>query len=343
MFAEHVPGDDILAVAQRIIMCVPFWRPLLGSKVCPFSDPAPGWMKRTDASVGRGKRPPAVAAAPTEAELIQTVQDFSDVLELSRDDFPGFVTHVHDEKHWIKMQTLKDDCSPIHLMKATARMPCSPRAFMQFLELDVRSQWDEYLHSAHVVAQVPGHPHTFFKYMRFRAPVPFLSHRDFELVACEKELPDGTMLLKSISTPRGMLVPPKERDGVVRGVVFLSGFVVKPVARGHERLSIPASSSAAQRSSSESCRECEATYIALIHPMGLIPSALVNVLIGKQTSGLIELQRFMSAHPHLGYSSTSQGAGAPLTPESETSANPPPAKAALRATRPSQEGLLAKL
>jgi hypothetical protein len=38
-------------------------------------------------------------------------------------------------------------------------------------------------------------------------------------------------------------------------------------------------------------------YIALVQPMGRIPPLLVNLVIGKQTSGLKYLQKFIAKHP----------------------------------------------
>ena len=42
---------------------------------------------------------------------------------------------------------------------------------------------------------------------------------------------------------------------------------------------------------------CKVIYIALVQPMGRIPTMLVNLVVGKQTSGLKLLQRFIARHP----------------------------------------------
>ena len=43
--------------------------------------------------------------------------------------------------------------SPIHMMKANVRMPCTPKAFLRYLEMDVRCLWDDLF----LVGQVGRH------------------------------------------------------------------------------------------------------------------------------------------------------------------------------------------
>jgi hypothetical protein len=120
------------------------------------------------------------------------------------------------------------------------------------------------------------------KHIAFLSPIPLIMDRDFELVVAEQVLPSGTAVLKAFSTPRGYIKPPV--PGYVRGVVSISGFVAEPLRYVDPTLRREVNGS-------------RVTYIALVHPMGLIPPFLVNVVVGKQTSALSQLQEFIARNP----------------------------------------------
>lgn len=236
--------------------------------------------------------------------------DFSDIWDLAIS--PGrhneFRLSSTDDANQITMHTKAVASSPIHLMKACAVMPCAPRAFLRYLDMDVRSLWDEHFLEGVVlsdtiatvpltaVAAVPNSSHTTeaaaadavtqvhvqMKHVAFASPIPLLLHRDFELVIGETLRPDGVAILKAFSPPVESVVP--ARPEYVRGLVSISGFVAVPHRYFEARLG-------------RKVDGCRVTYIALVHPMGLIPSFLVNTVIGKQTSALKHLQDFIAKNP----------------------------------------------
>ena len=200
-------------------------------------------------------------------------------------------------------------------------MPCSADAFLRFLDFDVRSMWDEHFIEGQVIhqfskedvaqlqqvkckSQLPTTardssssssgtdskeqkwtaPVTLhLKHVGFLSPVPLLTDRDFELVVAESyDDQTGIAILKALSPPIGSTFPSTGK--YVRGVISLSGFIVKPVRYVDPVLR-------------KDINGCNVTYIALVHPMGLIPAALVNIVVGKQTAGLLQLQAFMRQNP----------------------------------------------
>lgn len=248
----------------------------------------------------------------------------------------GFQCVHEDPVHRIQMFTKLLDVSPIQMMKATAVMPCTPAQFLRYLDLDVRRLWDAVFIEGTIVGELPkvqspstsasastssagpqpaagatstsvtgaaapSPPSTGqssssssssssgvrsrkiqLKHIAFRSPIPILLNRDFELVVCEQVHHDGSAILKAISPPRiGTFLP--QRREYVRGVVNTSGFVAEPFVYKDEK-----------GNTVQGSRIC---YIALVHPMGLVPTFFVNAVIGKQTNGLLQLLRFMQQHP----------------------------------------------
>lgn len=259
----------------------------------------------------------AVAAAlPADDEaLAQLALDFSDVTALAGSS-EGFKLVSRDSVNGIDMFTRPVASSPVHMMRASVVMPCRAEHFLRYLELDMRAHWDEHFISGQVLRDVTPHAlrpknnnndssnsvsrnsnndssgnsdtatrgdfvKVSMKHIAFLSPIPLLQNRDFELVVAER-VANGVATLKAISPPVGH-VRPRAR-GFVRGVIPLSGFVAVPFrfwdpVRGAE------------------CDGCRVTYVALVHPMGLVPPMLVNAVVGKQTSGLVQLQAFVRNHP----------------------------------------------
>ena len=267
------------------------------------------------------------------ASVCHRTLQFDDVIKLARDNAPGFRLVTHDTKNNIKMYTAPVEASPIHMMKASVTMPCSPSAFLRYLDFDVRSMWDEHFIEGQVIHQfskddvtvlrkaqtnntdevlaggssLSGSPSSIsssssssswsapitlqLKHVGFLSPVPLLTDRDFELIVAESfDERTGVAILKALSPPIGAIYPTTAAKGgggsgkYVRGLISLSGFVVSPVRYVDPVLR-------------RDIDGCSVTYIALVHPMGLIPPALVNIVVGKQTAGLLQLQAFMRQHP----------------------------------------------
>jgi hypothetical protein len=319
-----------------------------------------------EAAQASGLSPSALAS---DLAFIRAVTDFSDIMRLAKTD-QGFRPAASDKARNIFMYTMPVTISPVHMMKATATMPCTPREFLQWLELENRPVWDDHfitgsilgetpsflkamelaypprrstaagndavtpqgaqvsatggaatpavskksldvkslsnvdelasktrppsqgpavssqgtsvadvdtvsnagseLHGAHL-SSLNGRPSVWLKHMAWKSPVPLLvQRRDFEFIAAEHTLPDGTAVLKAMSPQIGRVRSPVH--GFVRGVIEVSGFVAEPVGKN----------------------QCRVTYVALVDPMGLVPPPVVNAVVGKQTSTLAQLQHAMS-------------------------------------------------
>jgi hypothetical protein len=221
---------------------------------------------------------PSPSQAAARKRLVAQVSDMTDVLRLAAPAHRGFTVASRDDKHDITMATMAVEGYPIHMMKATAAMPCSPAEFMTFLDIDVRPKWDEHFRAGRLLERV--NDAVYFKHLLFAAPVPLLNSRDFEVCVSEVMMPDGTAVLKAVSSSADALFLPTPARRVTRGEIKLSGFVIRPV---------PAAPGSAKVT-------CVVTYIALIHPMGAIPAVLVNMLVGKQTKALRNLQSYIATH-----------------------------------------------
>ncbi len=259
------------------------------------------------------------------ADVCRRALEFDDVIALAHSNAPGFRLVTHDVANSIQMYTAPVEASPIHMMKASVTMPCAPAAFLRYLDFDVRSLWDEHFIEGAVLEKFSSDdiallqrretktalqqqqtsatavskegsssgavqtawtaPVTLqLKHVGFLSPVPLLTDRDFELVVAESyDERRNIAVLKALSLPIGAIYPVKSSK-YVRGLITLSGFIVSPVKYVDPVMDKEISG-------------CSVTYIALVHPMGLIPAALVNIVVGKQTAGLLQLQTFMRRNP----------------------------------------------
>jgi len=234
---------------------------------------------------------------------IAKATDVGDIISLADPTAPGFRLAKIDEVHGITMHVREVPSSPIHLMRASVSMPCTPREFLRYLDLDLRLLWDEYflegslrrsldvndiaktVSSISTLQRASSYVSIQFKHVGFRSPVPLLSNRDFEFVIVESvDEATATATLKAVSASVTGTVYPANDERYIRGRIDLSGFVAKPCTY------VDTVSGATRPG-------CQVTYIALVNPMGLIPPFVVNVVIGKQASGLVGLQRFIRDHP----------------------------------------------
>jgi hypothetical protein len=275
--------------------------------------------------------PPSSAAAhqhtsitPQQEQWITKACSFQDVIDLARSR-EGFRLASSDDKHQIRMFTKVVPESPIQLMKASTVMPCTPRDFLRYLDMDVRSLWDEHFVEGVVVRELTreappqqqqqqqhdirnvgstssatastsaasscvcrsggGKVKVQLKHIGFLSPIPFLQNRDFELVIAERYCPECKVaVLKAFSPPAVGAVVPLRPSEYVRGIVGISGFLAEPLRYREPRF---------QHAEVDGCR---VTYVALVHPMGLIPPFLVNQVVGKQTSAMVLLQDFIASN-----------------------------------------------
>ncbi|CAJ1989229.1 hypothetical protein conserved [Leishmania donovani] len=178
---------------------------------------------------------------------------------------------------------------------------------------------------------LPGQRRVAIHYLETRSPVPFVQDRDFEIVVAEEVRSDDTAYVKAFSTPLGYHMPlGPHQSRYVRAVVLLSGMVARPLdaARVEEVLppvllrhhqaatqhggievagiatkkpstSTTVSGDAAARAANVAVphRYCVVEYVGLVHPMGLLPAVLVNMIISAQLNAMRKMQAFITQHP----------------------------------------------
>ncbi|KEG06135.1 hypothetical protein DQ04_15731000 [Trypanosoma grayi] len=131
--------------------------------------------------------------------------------------------------------------------------------------------------------------------MAIRSPIPLVQNRDFEMVVAEEVRNDGTAWVKAFSTPLGYIEPlDPQQPKYVRALMLFSGILAQPITgeEGHAR--------------------CRLSYVALVHPMGLLPSFVVNMVLSAQMNALRKLQRFILEHPLATLAApTAEGSGSP--------------------------------
>ncbi|KAH9597256.1 START domain [Trypanosoma melophagium] len=244
-------------------------------------------------------------------DLYRKAVDFTDVerILLATAEESGFRCITQDTTCDITLYSRPVENCPVHLMRAEAFLPCPPTQVLAYLDVPTRREWDDHIAELRslrtlqrprslvkesnsdmkdVVGETehrlrvlqPGQRRVALHYMAIRSPIPLVQNRDFELVVSEEVRRDGTAWVKAFSTPLGYIEPldPKQSK-YVRGLMLFSGVLAKPMinAEGQEK--------------------CRLSYVALVHPMGLIPSVLVNMVLGAQLSALRKLQKFISLHP----------------------------------------------
>ncbi|GET88995.1 hypothetical protein, conserved [Leishmania tarentolae] len=178
---------------------------------------------------------------------------------------------------------------------------------------------------------LPGQRRVAIHYLETRSPVPFVQDRDFEIVVAEEVRSDDTAYMKAFSTPLGYHMPLGPRQTrYVRAVVLLSGMVARPLDAATVEEVLPPvllrhRQAAAQQISKElagiakknpsasttvpgdtaSCaagaaalrQYCVVEYVGLVHPMGLLPGVLVNMIISAQLNAMRKMQAFIALHP----------------------------------------------
>ncbi|CAG9574621.1 conserved hypothetical protein [Leishmania major strain Friedlin] len=178
---------------------------------------------------------------------------------------------------------------------------------------------------------LPGQRRVAIHYLETRSPVPFVQDRDFEIVVAEEVRPDDTAYVKAFSTPLGYHMPlGPHQSRYVRAVVVLSGMVARPLdaarveevlppvllrhhraAAQHGNIQVAGIATKKPSASATVCgdaaaraacvaaphRYCVVEYVGLVHPMGLLPAVLVNMIISAQLNAMRKMQAFIMQHP----------------------------------------------
>ncbi|RNF26129.1 uncharacterized protein Tco025E_01612 [Trypanosoma conorhini] len=263
-------------------------------------------------------RPPLVPEPPSgsaphkrrvpdnDDDLYREAVNFADVerLLLAGAGETGFKLIAQDAACGISLHSRPVEECPMHLMRAEVGLPCRPAEVLAYLNVSTRRRWDRHIAELSAVRTLPrpgrdavdaavvdvdsvtelqllpGQRRVALYYMAVRTPIPLVQNRDFELVVAEEVRRDGTVWVKAFSTPLGYVEPLDPRQSVyVRALMLFSGILARPVPN------------------SKGNTECHVSYVALVHPMGLIPSVVVNLVLGAQLSALRRLQRFIRRHP----------------------------------------------
>lgn len=177
----------------------------------------------------------------------------------------------------------------------------------------------------------PGQRRVALHHLGIRSPVPFVQDRDFELVVAEEIRPDGVAYMKAFSTPMGYVVPlDPAQTRYVRAALYLSGVIAHPLdlhgrtvaernailpqslrggtaASASSPVALGGGEGGAARSKKGrqavlggpgAPREyCVIDYFGLVHPMGLVPPMLVNMIISAQITTLKKLQQYVLENP----------------------------------------------
>ncbi|CCW62581.1 unnamed protein product [Phytomonas sp. EM1] len=152
----------------------------------------------------------------------------------------------------------------------------------------------------------PGQHRVAVHYMEVKSPIPLMQDRDLELLVCEAVTQNGCAVVKAFSTPMGKVVPmDPTQTRYVRAVVLLSGIVAQPLPLGQVDIatSLPPSLRVVAKRDLEDGNSgarkeyCVIEYLGLVHPMGLIPPVITNMVISAQVGVLEGLQRHIAEHP----------------------------------------------
>ncbi|KAG5503493.1 hypothetical protein JKF63_05632 [Porcisia hertigi] len=181
--------------------------------------------------------------------------------------------------------------------------------------------------SAAAFQYLPGQRRVAIHYLETRTPVPLVQDRDFEIVTAEEVRCDGTAYMKAFSTPLGYHMPlDPHQSRYVRAVVLFSGMIARPIdaasledvlppvlLRRHRAASQPrtmsgddvqkrrlhVSTTVSDDAAVDTAprQYCVMEYVGLVHPMGLLPAVLVNMVISAQLNAIRKLQGFIMQHP----------------------------------------------
>lgn len=242
---------------------------------------------------------------------------------------------AEDAHTGVRLYSTPVEHCPIHLMRATAIMPCAPRTILQYMENEVRPKWDRSIDQSRILRELrpppaaaemqtmtaalrttprpstappaepfafrPGQRRVALHYLGVRSPVFLVQDRDLELVVAEEVREDGSVFMKAFSPPMGYarpLDPAQQR--YVRAVLLLSGVIARPVQRSATQPDCLADGRRlppSLRTGPPAAAYCRVEYMGLLDPMGLLPPVLVNMVISAQVGTLKRLQQYICKHP----------------------------------------------
>ncbi|CAD2219835.1 hypothetical protein ADEAN_000734800 [Angomonas deanei] len=215
---------------------------------------------------------------------------------------------------------------PIHMMRAVAIMPCASEDVLSYMDGERRVKWDTLIEQSRVIRElhpdrdgeersselrtarqppppsagaVPfsfqrGQRRVALHYLGVRSPVAFVQRRDLEMVVAEEVRQDGTAYMKAFSAPLGYAMPlDPEQSRYVRAVLFLSAVVARPVQPSATDATVLVDGRPIPPRLRGARSLCAVEYLGLLHPMGMIPPVIVNMVITAQVDTLRRLQLHM--------------------------------------------------
>ncbi|ESL08010.1 hypothetical protein TRSC58_04295 [Trypanosoma rangeli SC58] len=263
-------------------------------------------QRLSDSKLPLGSAPHKRRVPDNDGDLYREAVNFADVerLLLVGALETGFKPIAQDAACGISLHSRPVEECPVQLMRAEVGLPCRPAEVLAYLNVSTRRRWDRHIAELRAVRILPrpsgisgdadiadvdsveelqlkpGQRRVALYYMAVRTPIPLVQNRDFEMVVAEEVRRDGTVWVKAFSTPLGYVEPLDPcQSNYVRALMLFSGILARPVPN------------------SKGVMECHVSYVALVHPMGLIPSAVVNFVLSAQLNALKGLQRFILQHP----------------------------------------------
>lgn len=214
---------------------------------------------------------PELPSPQTPEDYVSLIKErtnlFKSLLEAQDWNDIGFFDAAHtDVKVWDKV--IAD--SNVHLVRSSARMPCSPERLLKNLycaDVAELKRWDPDLNSTTVVEQMGEKGELQVIYQTYNAPFP-VTNRSFLCVRGVEREENGTIWLVALGINRKDF---PEVPGFVRGAVILAGWKITPIEGEVEA--------------------CFQDRIVQLDPKGLIPLMIVNLFKKKAGESLVTQRR----------------------------------------------------
>uniref|UniRef100_A0A7S4U807 START domain-containing protein n=1 Tax=Paramoeba aestuarina TaxID=180227 RepID=A0A7S4U807_9EUKA len=208
---------------------------------------------------------------PQYKEWLKIGADLCDQLEkdILQDEGDGWVFLADTDG--VVSHRKENEGSNILTFKGCTVIPSTAEIIRLFLiQMDQRKYWDptfvegNFEYEAEVTARLVTNVYS--------APWP-VSYRDFVCIASEALREDG-LFLAGIHSIEHDEFP--DRDGFVRGIIYSSGFVIKPIEGTPDGLP-----------------QCRVWYTGTVDTAGWIPVAVANVVNSNQPQNLASLRKLV--------------------------------------------------
>jgi hypothetical protein len=207
---------------------------------------------------------------PQYAEWVKIAGDLTDQLEkdILQDEGDGWV--LLGDSDGVVSHKKENEGSNILTFKGCTIIPSTAEIIRLFLiQMDQRKYWDptfvegNFEYEAESTARLVTNVYS--------APWP-VSYRDFVCIASEA-IREGGLFLAGIHSIEHKEFP--DKDGYVRGTIYSSGFVIKPI------------------DTEDGSPQCRVWYTGTVDTAGWIPVAVANVVNSNQPMNLASLRKLV--------------------------------------------------